>query len=137
MNIKGLFRVEVCALTIAALGLAACGNYRVVRRTPNGGEVALEGDQGKAREKAEEYMRGQCPSGYDVLEEGEAVVGQEMTGNTHEQKVFGLPVQTTSASTQDKREWRVKYQCKGTTPTPAANGAVKPSAQIQQVIVRY
>jgi hypothetical protein len=99
------------AVAVSILGLAttACSSIRVVKKMPDGGIVALQGDQGGARQKAEDYMHGQCPGGYDVVEEGEAVVGQESTARTS--KTIIGPV--TSGTSQDVREWRITYKCKG------------------------
>jgi hypothetical protein len=105
---KGLF---LCAALVAG-----CSSYRVVKITPNGGEVALQGSQESAREKAAEYMSSRCPQGYDIVEEGEAVVGQDLQARTGP----GLFGATTYGSTSDRREWRIRYQCKGTQPAPAA-----------------
>ncbi len=68
--------------------LTGCSSIRVVQKTPAGGTVALEGAEGGAREKADEYMRSQCPAGYEIVEEGEAVV-------------------------TDTREWHITFKCRG------------------------
>jgi hypothetical protein len=146
------------------LGLAAvaCDIHwvREVRRTPAGGEVALIQQNADAQAQAQQLMATRCPQGYDILEEGEVVVGQEVHSNTQSntqqgRSIFG-PAQTTSqsttASTTDKREWRIKYQCKGaagappaatpaptTAPTPAganATGSVRVGAIHEIIIVR-
>jgi hypothetical protein len=114
-----------------SLSLAACtfGNYRVVKKVPNGGEVALEGMRDEARQKAEGYMKEQCSSGYDVLEEGEAVVGQESSAQSRPgTTLLGTKSTNTNVSTTDKREWRIKYQCKGTATAPATEKAATPAA---------
>src|SRR5689334_21653007 len=79
--------------------LTGCGSIRVVQKTPTGGVVALLGSQDKAREKAAEYMSAQCPEGYRIVEESEAVVGTETTAETRKDKVFGVPVTSTTAET--------------------------------------
>jgi hypothetical protein len=114
-----------------SLALVACsGTYRVVRKTTSGGEVALVGPQESAREKADEYMRGQCPTGFDVVEEGEAVVGSTTTARTADggKNLFGQPTSTTHADSTDKREWRIKYQCKNTPPA---------AAQIHELVIVF
>jgi len=119
--------IALSFFAVSMLALTGCGAIRVVQRTPTGGVVALEGDQDKAREKAAEYMASQCPEGYQVVEEGETVVGQEMREESRREKVFGVPVKETRSETTDKREWRMKYQC---------NGANR-QAGIQEVIVTF
>lgn len=140
------FSAIACVLALTSIALGGCGTYRVVKKTPNGGEVALQGSPEKAREAAAEYMSAQCPQGYDIVEEGEAVVGSETTARTQKEKVFGVPTTSTTAETTDKREWRLKYQCKG-APTaapqvapadPAAAGiAGKNQGAIHELVIRY
>lgn len=122
-------------LALSTIGLTGCGTYRVVHRTAAGGEVALEGSEDKAREAASEYMASQCPYGFDVIEEGEAVVGSETTASTRKEKVFGVPVSSTQSQTTDKREWRLKYQCRGTHAT--AGGDSTKQGAIQELVIRY
>lgn len=107
--------------TFVALALVTgCSSIRVVKKTPDGGIVALQGAQDGAREKAEQYMSGQCPGGYDVVEEGEAVSGSETTAETH--KTFLGPV--TEAKTKDTHEWRITYKCKGAAKSAAAETVI-------------
>jgi hypothetical protein len=73
-------------MVLLGLTLAACGGIRVVDKTPSGGTVALEGSYDTAREKAEEFMRSQCPQGYRILDEEQAVA--------------------------NRIEWRLRYACK-------------------------
>ena len=63
---------------------------RVVSEAKSGGTIVLQGSQGAARSKAEEYMRKQCPSGYEVVEEGDS-----------------------AGDSDDSREWRIAYRCNG------------------------
>jgi len=124
-----VLRTIVMVGATAALAGCSLGNYRVVKTVPQkGGEVALVGVQNEAREKAEGYMRGQCPSGYDIVEEGEAVVGQEQVGSRR-----GYMVRS---ETNDKHEWRIKYQCKGAAPA-AAPLPTGTQGQIHELIVRF
>jgi hypothetical protein len=98
----------------------------VVNRTPTGGEIAMAGFMRNADDSAVQYMNSQCPNGYDVVEEGEAVVGQETKAETTSSKTIdGRPSTETTSSTTDKREWRIRYQCKGKT------------SSVQQVLVRF
>ncbi len=103
-------------LFLASLSLlTACSSIRVVQKTKEGGVLALKGPRDSAHEKAEEYMLSRCPEGYDVLEEGEAVVGQDTSVRT-EQTRYGTS--TSTAQTRDVREWRIVYRC--TTDASAA-----------------
>lgn len=77
-------------LLTVLLVLTGCGSIRVVSEAKSGGTVVLEGAHGAAREKAEEYMRQQCPTGYEVVEEGD-----------------------TAGDSDDAREWRIAYRCHG------------------------
>jgi len=72
--------------------VGGCGSYRVLSEAKTGGTVALEGAHDSARSKAEEYMRSQCPSGYEIKEEGDAY---SANGALH--------------------EWRITYVCTGAT----------------------
>ena len=69
---------------------SGCGSYRVLSEAKTGGTVALEGAHESARSKAEEYMRSQCPDGYEIKEEGDAF-----------------------AEGGALREWRITYMCLG------------------------
>ncbi|HEU4410761.1 MAG TPA: hypothetical protein VFS43_36250 [Polyangiaceae bacterium] len=109
------------AMALATL-LGACGgSFRVVRRAPAAGELALAGDPDEAREQAEDYMRRQCPEGYDVLDEGEAVVGSRSTAYA---PGYGRRSGFVNVTTSDIAEWRIRYRCKealapaATVPVP-------------------
>lgn len=82
-------------LLLVLLGATGCGSIRVVSEAKSGGTIALQGAHGSARDKAEEYMRKQCPNGYEVVEEGD-----------------------TAGDSDDSREWRIAYRCNG-SPTVA------------------
>lgn len=103
--------VSIASLLSLATG---CSGIRVVQKTRDGGVVALQGQESGAREKADEYMRSQCPAGYEIVEEGEAVVGSDTT--VRQRQTFIGPV--TTAQSEDRREWRLTYKCKG---APAAS----------------
>jgi len=81
------FTLPVVALLAFVTGCA--GSIRVVEDARSGGTVALHGPEEKAREKADEHMKTRCPSGYEVVEQGEAT------------------------SEDGSREWRLTYACKG------------------------
>jgi hypothetical protein len=99
------------AMTFGTLALlvTGCSSIRVVKKTPDGGVVALQGIQSDARNKAQDYMRSQCAGEYDVVEEGEAVVGSDTT--TRKTSTFLGPATTSQSS--DRAEWRITYRCKG------------------------
>jgi hypothetical protein len=109
---------SLSALAFALVFATGCSGIRVVHRTSGGGIVALKGPQEGAREKAEAYMNSQCGRGFEIVEEGEAVVGQETTATTR--GTFIGPV--TTATSTDTREWRITYKCKD---ADAANAGTK------------
>ena len=131
MKIAHAATFTVLAASFASVGCIH-GSYRVVKRTPNSGELALMGPQDEARFRATEYMASQCPAGYDIVEEGEAVIGQEGVAQTQRGVGFFGPTLNTQTSTVNKTEWRVKFQCKETAGAKAA-----PHAKIQEFVVRY
>jgi hypothetical protein len=100
----------IVASLLGVIALTGCSGIRVVQKTQTGGVVALQGAEGGAREKADEYMRQQCPKGYEIVEEGEAVVGQTTHADTRPGVFLGSH---TTARSEDRREWRITYQCKG------------------------
>ena len=111
------------------------GNYRVVKTVPSAGELALEGPQQEARTKAEGYMANRCPGGYDITEEGEAVIGQNSSSQSRKGTFVIVPTTETNTTTTDKREWRIKYQCKGggagTTTTTGAQSRAEEEIFVQ------
>jgi hypothetical protein len=119
------------AVAVMVMGSVGChfGNIRVVKTSKAGGEIALLGSRDEAREMANAEMARNCGgNNYEVLEEGETVVGQvEQTSgsqtNTAGRTWYGAPAtQTTGSSTtttSQRTEWRLKYQCKGAAPAPA------------------
>jgi hypothetical protein len=143
-----VMKLNLSLMAIAFFSFAAtgCATIRVVKRTPAGGELALIGARDEAQQKANEYMDRQCPAGYDVLEEGEAVVGQNMSTTSRPTRgLFGdKQVQSNSVS-EDKREWRVKYQCKGVegpeapSAAPAAPAPLKTgrAGAVREVVVTF
>ncbi len=70
--------------------IAGCSSIRVVQEGRTGGTIALQGPHEGARAKAEEHMRAQCPHGWQIIEEGEALATDNVT-----------------------REWRITYACNG------------------------
>lgn len=124
-----------------AASVFACDIHyvRPVKRTPSGGELALLAQNPEAQQQASQAMQAHCPQGYDVLEEGETVVGQQTTTRAQEQTQAGRTwtgrpaAQTTThstTSTHDQTEWRIRYQCKASAaPAVApASTAAPPSS---------
>ncbi len=122
---KNIRSISFPLVACLALGLTACSSYRVVKVTPSGGIVALQGDRDDAHAKAEKYMASRCPDGYKILEEGEVPVGSSTEGEAHKgTDLFGLKTVHESSSTHEETEWRVTYQCKSAAAAaPAAPAA--------------
>jgi hypothetical protein len=133
---------------VGLLGLGAafaigCGNYRVVKKSQEGGIVALVGDQNEARKKADDYMTGTCGGPYDIVEEGEAVVGET---NTAESRPTGYGTTRTTGQSTQKTEWRLTYKCRGkggpavappASGAPAAAGSAPATSQLHTYVVRF
>lgn len=143
---KAMVGIGVAGLLATAV--VGCSSYRVVQKTPDSGVLALQGDRNAAHEKAEQYMASQCPGGYDIVEEGEAVVGSTTQQQTSGGKTFfGAPALNTTSNSHDTTEWRVKYKCKGaasggeSAPTekaspPSGGGSPQQSSEIREIIIR-
>ncbi|CAN5576387.1 hypothetical protein BH09MYX1_BH09MYX1_60420 [soil metagenome] len=158
MNLN--LRSNVIVLSLIATGITAlvgCSGIRVVRASPQGGEIALQGNREDAMEKARAEMARTCggPQNYQIVEEGETVVGEQTSGNSTTQQGqtwTGRPASrtTTNQTTRDVTEWRVKYACGGAAPPPAGphpgaapppGGAPPPApmpvGQIHELVIRY
>jgi hypothetical protein len=129
----------LCRVAILVLPtLVACNTQwiREVRRTPAGGEVALVRQSEDAQAQAQQLMAARCPQGYDILEEGETVVGQNVSANTVQRPtIFFGPVVSTTQSSEDRREWRIKYQCKGAPQAPATQPAVVGARATHEIVI--
>jgi hypothetical protein len=111
----------------SSLVVLGCSNIRVVEVHPGqSGVVALLGLRDGARTKAEAYMQTQCPGGYDIVGEGEAVVGSRSQGSATAVGGNGFAVGSSSSVSQNINEWRIQYRCKG---GPA-------QGKLQQLVVR-
>jgi hypothetical protein len=68
------------ALVVGLLGLTGCASPRFVQVGEEGGIVALPSNTNiwpsYHRDKAEAMIRQQCPNGYEIVSEEEAVTGQ-------------------------------------------------------------
>jgi hypothetical protein len=138
---------SILVLAGAAVALVACSGIRVVKASKAGGEIALIGNREEAMELAKTEMGKTCggPDKYEVIEEGEAVVGAvtNESGSANRNVFGGVSMHGQSETTQ-KTEWRVKYGCKGVAqPAPAGSGAAPPAAgggtpssQIHELVIR-
>ena len=111
-----------CSLLI----LAGCGTARHVKVRPGkGGEVAIPyANSEKSREKAVALMTQTCNGAYEIVGEGEEVIGettttQAKTGTTkaygynkHRYKNGEVQATTAQSDTTQKTEWRIKYKCR-------------------------
>lgn len=152
--------VIISTLVVGTMVLAGCSGIRVVKANKAGGEIALIGNREDAMEKARLEMARTCggPQNYEVMEEGETVVGQTTQTSGSQQTESGQTwsgrpaTRTTGNSTQETRdatEWRVKYSCKGAAvaaapatdgtpvPAPAPAPAPSPGSQIHELVIRY
>lgn len=130
---------------LVPFALAACYPApREVRRTATGGEVAIYANVPEARDGAYQIMGSRCPNGFDIVEEGEVVIGVVASGqesgtvtrfgNRSTGHYSGSSYQTV----EDKREWRFLYQCR-TAPGVAVPGAlpeVRPPQSLRELRVR-
>lgn len=122
-------------LMIAAVAGTACSSIRVVQMGPAGGEIALFGDMEGAMEKAQKEMALTCggPRRYQVVQQGEVVVGEVTTAQQKTRPVrgpFGSRGRVTSQRvvTQPVREWHVYYQCIDSAQSGVAAAPVGESA---------
>jgi hypothetical protein len=114
--------LRVATVTLLCSFLLACGSARLVHRTQTGGTIALQGDRNKAMENAHQMMQQHCQGPYQIVEEGEVVVG---TDTQHGEESYvaedGTLVQQGGSSTRQAKEWRVTYTCAAAAaPPPAA-----------------
>lgn len=104
-------RLLALLASVALLATTACSSIRPVQVTKVGGVIALEGSRDGAREKAIAYMKDRCALGYEIVEEGEAVVGSD----TYQVQRPNLLGPDKALRTKELREWRIVYRCQGTT----------------------
>jgi hypothetical protein len=99
LNVSNLFLLLI---------LCACATARVVKVQPGqGGVVAvMPAQNAEARQKAEDLMSANCQGqGFDIIEEGEAVVGQSLNASTYKSP-YGHS-SSTSGTNRDQTEWRL------------------------------
>jgi hypothetical protein len=121
-------RLAAPAAVLLIVAASGCGtSARLVQTTPDGGIVAIpKNDNGwpyRYRETAEKLMAEKCPNGYEIVGEGEVVVGKRNTIGANNTMPSGSPIGT--PGTQDKTEWRITFRAKppaaalaGPLPTP-------------------
>ena len=135
----------VLAVSALSVFVAGCyfqpySNARLVRRSKAGGEFALEGHREMAMQHGERLMAESCggPGTYEIIEEGETVIGTEEVSSTTKERQKRNSFEDTSTSSRNVVEWRVKFACTGVEqppPPPAApaegEGAPPPQGQPQ------
>jgi hypothetical protein len=110
-------KLRMTLLGTLVLALAACGTARLISRDQTGGVIALDGDRGKAMEQASQMMTANCNGPYNIVSEGEQVIG---TDTSQEQQTYvtkdGRMINSGDKSTRNATEWRVKYACGAAAP---------------------
>jgi hypothetical protein len=115
-------------LLVAAVG---CGSARLIHTTPDGGVVAIPSNSNAwpnyYREEAEKMMAKKCPNGYDIIEEGEVVVGKkattsELVDRSSPSNVPPGQGNVTSVSkittVSDQTEYRITFRGRDVRPAP-------------------
>jgi hypothetical protein len=97
------------------------GRARPVQRTQTGGIIALEGDRQKASEEASQLMAQHCQGQYQVVEEGEHVVGTDTAAASESYEGRHGTYEEGGESTREATEWRIKYVCGAGGPPPAGD----------------
>lgn len=111
------YRMKINIKLLLTVNLAipfyfSCASARVVKYKPGkGGIIALHpGLDGDGRSKAFSLMDTNCNRGYDIIEEGEAKIGENKSSYNDSDILLG------KGSTEESRqatEWRIKYKCRG------------------------
>ncbi len=106
------------AVLTAAVGLctASAGSWmsrtRTVSRNQAGGVLALEGDRGAARQKALQEIAQHCgTAGYDVIQEGEVVIGLSTYGTGSTTHTEHTSQASAGVVTSEVTEYRMSYSC--------------------------
>ena len=101
-------------VVVAALAAGCAPTARFVLIEKGGGAVAIQRNTPEYREKAAALMARQCPGGYDIVREEEAVTGETVSKeyNTEYDK-FSEEVRTTEEKrTRRSVEWRITFTCR-------------------------
>jgi hypothetical protein len=114
------------AWLVASLLGSGCMGARLVEVTPEGGVVAIPSNTNcwptYFHKAAEDLIQKQCPEGYVIDHEQEAVVGHHTTENTAGNRnsvasaVFGVGQETKTVESHDYYEWRIYFRRKGAPP---------------------
>ena len=64
--------------------LAACGNVKVLERTPSTGAIAVSGSEESCRARAHQYMSDHCVQGYTLVDERPTSDGWKMSYRCNE-----------------------------------------------------
>lgn len=120
-------RTRVIGLIVAMLTVSGCfmiqGRAEMVKRSKQGGVLALKGDRGKAMEDAKVQMASNCPGGYEIVSEEMTKVGEKTEGVEGTQYGKGSSEKSSESITSDVQEYRVTYECQsGDTGTATAGG---------------
>src|SRR5262245_25599017 len=111
---------RVNLLVAAACLLGACASYRYVHRTQTGGTIALKGPYEDAMAKARGAMEQHCQGPYTIVEEGEAVIGEDTVAQGRRTHTGSSTTGSAESSTRNATEWRVTYVCGVQAPAPTA-----------------
>jgi hypothetical protein len=124
-----LVRLLPAALLLAAV--TGCGSARLIHATPDGGVVAIPSNSNtwpmKYRDEAEKLMARRCPNGYDIVDEGEVVVGKKSTTNEAIDRTgpknsgSGQSDQTTISkvtTVSDQTEYRITFRSRDARRVP-------------------
>lgn len=115
-SLVGLSLISSCAHMFES-------HARVVKKQPGmGGVVAiLQGADGgsNARMEANSFMNQNCRGQFEIIEEGEVVVGQQGSQRTNahnDRDIFNRKTinSNTYSHTSNVTEWRITYKCKKT-----------------------
>jgi hypothetical protein len=97
---------------VAALAATGCmGHAELVKRDQGGGILALKGDREKAMADAKGQMAANCPSGYEIVGEEMAKVGEATESKEDAAFEKKSASKSTSSVTQDVKEYRITYKC--------------------------
>jgi hypothetical protein len=107
---------RMVAWVVVLLGATGCfmiqGKAEMVKRDKGGGVLALKGDHDKAMEDAKRQMASNCSSGYEIVGEEMAKVGEATEGAEDTDFKKAGASKSTSSVTQDVKEYRITYSCK-------------------------
>ena len=119
-------RTRVIGLTVALFAVSGCfmiqGRAEMVKRSKEGGVLALKGDRDKAMEDAKLQMASNCPGGYEIVGEEMAKVGEKTEGVEDTQFGKRSSEKNTESVTSEVQEYRITYECQGSDSSTATAG---------------